>query len=342
MNKAAIAAVTAAAAILLTSACEKSPELPANYASQKYFEAYMALNYPGASPTGMGIYIIQDEPGDGAEWDTSSQYALVSYMVRTLDGKVSANTYEDMAKQLGTYDPANWYGPTVTIIGEDMSYAGIDEMLKGMKTGGKRTAVIPTWLMTQSRYSTQDEYLDNATGNDSAIYTLTLHDQTDDITAYMGHQLDLYCKENLHGADSTYLAGSTDELKFGFYFDSLSRPDDTEMPSDTTVYINYTGRLLNGQIFDTTIENVAKDAGIYSESKTYEPLPVKWGESYSDLTLDGNSTVSGFSGGLFLMHPGEKAAFAFYYALGYSTSGKGIIPGYASLHFDVEMVPKPE
>ena len=46
--------------------------------------------------------------------------------------------------------------------------------------------------------------------------------------------------------------------------------------------------------------------------------------------------------GLHEMHAGEKASFCFGYNLGYGSSGSGsMIPGYAALQFDIELVPEP-
>lgn len=39
-----------------------------------------------------------------------------------------------------------------------------------------------------------------------------------------------------------------------------------------TVQIDYTGELENGTVFDTSIEEVAKQAGIYNPNRPYEPL----------------------------------------------------------------------
>ena len=58
--------------------------------------------------------------------------------------------------------------------------------------------------------------------------------------------------------------------------------------------------------------------------------------------MGGNSVVSGFSYGLHAMHAGEKASFVFGYNLGYGSSGSGnLIPAYAALRFDIELVPAP-
>jgi FKBP-type peptidyl-prolyl cis-trans isomerase len=128
-------------------------------------------------------------------------------------------------------------------------------------------------------------------------------------------------------------------------------PIEKEFSSDTTIYINYTGRLLdleiydNGLMFDTNIENVAKENYIFDNSRTYEPAAIKWAETHGEITMDGSSLVSGFTQTLWNMAncgPGTKAVGVFYSDLGYGYSGSGSIPAYAPLVFEIEIVDKPE
>ena len=114
--------------------------------------------------------------------------------------------------------------------------------------------------------------------------------------------------------------------------------------SDTTVYINYTGRRMDGVVFDTSVADTAKVYGIYSASKTYEPVPIYWGESYGDITMTTSKTtpVTGFQMALWNMRPGEKAITAFYSELGYGSSGSGTaIPSYQPISFIIDLVEKP-
>ena len=67
-------------------------------------------------------------------------------------------------------------------------------------------------------------------------------------------------------------------------------------------------------------------------------------EKPADIKMDGSSVVSGFGYGLYAMHPGESASFVFGYDLGYGSSGgkdTNLVPPYAALRFDVQMVPEP-
>ncbi len=63
-----------------------------------------------------------------------------------------------------------------------------------------------------------------------------------------------------------------------------------------TVKVDYVGKLLDGTVFDTSILEEAKNAGIYNESRIYEPLTLKIGDG---------STIPGFENGILGMKEGE-------------------------------------
>jgi len=98
-----------------------------------------------------------------------------------------------------------------------------------------------------------------------------------------------------------------------------------------TVMVNYTGRLLNGQMFDSSIEADAKAGGVHQSGRPYEPLPVVLGE---------HRVISGWEEGLALLNEGSKAKFIVPSKLGYGEQGmgNGAIPPYATLVFDLEIV----
>lgn len=318
---------------LLAAGCAKTGSNEPNADNKAYLEAWLPLHYPDAVKSGKGIYILEDIPGTGAAWDGSIAYTRVDYIIRSLSGTVSSSTTEDMARQLGTYSPGNYYGPRFVATGEDLSYAGVDEILSGMRVGGTRTAIIPAWLLSYKRYDTEEEYLAESSGSSSAIYSITLHGQTADIVEDQYQELKAYATRLWHVSDTT---------ETGIFFHSEKQPSDISVAKDTTIYINYTGRLLSGQVFDTTIADTAKVHHIYSSSRSYAPVSVTMSEEASSIKLSGSSVISGFQYGLLLMHAYEKANFAFSSAFGYGASGSGSsIPGYAPLHFEIELVDKP-
>jgi FKBP-type peptidyl-prolyl cis-trans isomerase len=81
--------------------------------------------------------------------------------------------------------------------------------------------------------------------------------------------------------------------------------------------LKYTGRLLNGYVFDSNVSR--------TDSLNY--------------TVGGtNNYVQGFKIGVDKMKLGEKATFIFPSGLGYSSSAKSNIPAYSTLIFDIEIV----
>lgn len=63
-----------------------------------------------------------------------------------------------------------------------------------------------------------------------------------------------------------------------------------------TVQVSYIGSFENGTVFDTNLVVVAKEANIYSPTKSYEPL---------NFTIGEGSTIKGFEDALIGMHEGE-------------------------------------
>ena len=325
-----------ALAAVLAASCSKSSGEGSNVAIKRQFDAWRAIHYPAAAEKN-GIYIIEDTPGTGLEWNKNLAVTFMTYTIRSLEGTVNSNTDEQWARQLGTWDQTNYYGPQVVLTGEGYSYAGMDILLDGMRQGGTRTAIIPSWLMTRDRHDTVEEYLETETEVSSMIYSVTFLDQTENLAEYEYRQMQEYSIRHLGVSDTL----STGAVFFKSHTDFGYEP--VEMPTDTTVYIDYIGRrIVDGQVFDTTIADTAKFYHIYNPSKTYRPVEISWAEKAEDIKMSGNSTVSGFSLGLKAMHAGEKASFVFGYNLGYGSSGSGdMIPAYAALRFDVELVPEP-
>lgn len=323
--------------------CAKVAKEGANDANKRYFDAWMSLNHPGVQPTGLGIYVLEEEEGDG-EVIAEDNYVYASYTITDLKGNITSYTEKETAEQLGEYTPENYYGPKVLTTFEGTIPAGVGNALIGMKPGGRKKVIVPSWLMTYNSYDTPEEYIESSsTGTTDCIYDIKVTDVALDISQHEIRQMAQYFSDN---GDIFGIFTSADSLQYGFYYKQLQAPANTiTFPSDTTIYINYTGKLLNGLVFDTTIEKVAKDNGIYSASRTYEPTSISWGESYEDLTMgsSGSSVISGFALTLWQMHAFEKGIGVFYSPLGYSYNGSGnSIPGYSPLVFEIELVAAPE
>jgi FKBP-type peptidyl-prolyl cis-trans isomerase FkpA len=97
-----------------------------------------------------------------------------------------------------------------------------------------------------------------------------------------------------------------------------------------TVLVNYAGRDLNDKVFDSSIEAVAKTAGLNQPGRTYEPIQVIVGTG---------GVIPGWDEGLLLLNEGSKATFVVPSSLAYGAQGAGDdIKPYSTLVFDVEVV----
>jgi FKBP-type peptidyl-prolyl cis-trans isomerase len=343
-------------AALLLSACAKTPKTGVNDAAKRYLDAWMQVNHPGATQTPLGAFILEDIPGTGrsAGSTDTNPYVFVNYTVRNLDGSVAGTSDALLSQQLGTYDESSYYGPAVWSRGSNGLVAGIEEAISAMNVGGRRKFVVPGWLLGVDSSTgqtivcnTAQEYLDKVSGGTPRIYDLELVDVIPDILKWQIDSVGRYISRNFSGKSVA------DSVKLGIYYFRTAQPTSTEaFKNDTTIYINYIGRRLDGAVFDTSIADTAKYYGIYSASRTYGPCAVKWYGSdgtYSDIKMktSGSDTfgdvVNGFSFALSQMHAFEKGTAVFVSNWGYGTKSSGnAIPAYSPLRFDLEVVAKPE
>jgi len=84
----------------------------------------------------------------------------------------------------------------------------------------------------------------------------------------------------------------------------------------STVTVHYEGRLLNGEVFDSSYERG-------------EPIT---------FTLGIGQVIAGWDEGIAYMKKGGKATFVIPSNLAYGANGNNAIPGYSSLVFDVELI----
>ncbi|QBQ40152.1 peptidylprolyl isomerase [Sphingobacterium psychroaquaticum] len=96
-----------------------------------------------------------------------------------------------------------------------------------------------------------------------------------------------------------------------------------------TVVVNYTGKLVNGKVFDTNSAETAKKEKTFNPMKQYEPIRFRVGH---------DPVIQGWTEGMQLLNKGAKATFLVPSNLGYGERGGGTIPPYAPLVFEVEVV----
>jgi peptidyl-prolyl cis-trans isomerase A (cyclophilin A) len=129
-------------------------------------------------------------------------------------------------------------------------------------------------------------------------------------------------KEYAEGADST----ST-----GMYYKVIEEGTGVKPNEGQKVLMNYSGYLLDGTLFDSSIEADAKAGGKYNPKRTYAPLEVEASRNAG--------VILGWREALTMMNVGDKWRLIIPPHLGYGARGAGnVIPPNAWLIFDVEMV----
>lgn len=98
-----------------------------------------------------------------------------------------------------------------------------------------------------------------------------------------------------------------------------------------TVKVDYIGSLLTDEVFDSSIEQVAKDNGVYDSRRTYGPIKLA-------LSSPQMGAILGFEFAVSLMRVGEKATVIFPSRLGYGTQPRTGIPANSPLIFELELV----
>jgi FKBP-type peptidyl-prolyl cis-trans isomerase FkpA len=97
-----------------------------------------------------------------------------------------------------------------------------------------------------------------------------------------------------------------------------------------TVRVNYVGFLLNGNVFDTSIEAVAKANGIFNSARKYVPF---------EFILEVDPVILGWQEGIALLNEGAEATLLIPSVLAYGSNGAGQLIGpNTPIAFTVELV----
>ncbi|WP_186757391.1 FKBP-type peptidyl-prolyl cis-trans isomerase [Echinicola salinicaeni] len=116
----------------------------------------------------------------------------------------------------------------------------------------------------------------------------------------------------------------------GLFYIIEEAGDGEAVEEGNTVSVNYTGYVLDGTIFDTSVEEVAKENEIFNENRPYEPFNVMVGKG---------RVIPGWDEGLQLLKGGSKAKLLIPSTLAYGPRQAGeVIKPNSILIFDVEVL----
>ena len=117
---------------------------------------------------------------------------------------------------------------------------------------------------------------------------------------------------------------------------SITKKSGGKKPKNgANVFIHYVGFLEDGELFDASVESVAKAFGKYDENRAaqngYQPIPFQAGRK--------DGMIPGFIEGLEQLSFGDKAVIFIPSRLGYGPAGAGgVIPPNANIIFEIELL----
>ncbi|TFH26994.1 MAG: hypothetical protein E4H10_05345, partial [Bacteroidia bacterium] len=299
--------------LTLMSACVAEEDSPEEIMEQeqRFFNIYLAANYPDAEPQASGLYYLEYTAG-GGDNPGPEDWVLVNHVSYTIPDNVVYDTYiENVAKDIRQFDAAAMYGPYKMYNGANVE--GLKEGLSMMREGGKATLLFTSELGYGSTNS------GSVGANRSLKYEIELLEVIggmEEIDTYEQGKITTYL-DTVAQYDTVYDAST--EKVISYMVDVAT--DGPLVGLDSTISVAYKGYLLDGRVFD---EKTSDDPFIF------KPSSVEWAARW-DLVLP-------------RLHEGEKVRMIFPYQLAYGEVGeytnskKVKIPPFETLIFDLEII----
>lgn len=299
------------AALIFMSGCtEETSEEEIAFQEKRFFDLYLAANYPDAESRPSGLYYLEHNEGAGRAAG-QEDWVLVNHVGYTIPEDEIFETYiENVAIDILDWDATAMYGPYKMYNG--LNVAGLKEGLSMMREGGQATFLFTSELGHGSSSSSVGAYK-------SLKYEIELLEVIgglDNIDAYEQRKISIYL-DTVAQYDTVYDAESEKAISYIVDFPT----DGPLVDLDSTISLAYKGYLMDGRVFD---EKTAEDPFIF------KPSNVEWAARW-DLVLS-------------RLHEGEKVRLIFPYQLAYgeegeySSTGKVKIPPFETLLFDLEII----
>lgn len=300
--------------LLLLVACDRIVEDPIGDEKARLFAWFEVNHLTPDSISSDGVnymyYITTNEGTDLTPAD--SNYIVYTCTSKNLDDYVYETTEENIATLNDIYSTTSHYVPNFAqFLSSSSKTNGLSKGISMMKEGGITKLIVPSYFGQNGSSST-------------TVYDVELIKVVPEPLEYENDTLLNYLALN---------PGFTSFNDSLYYMKTSEGTRTCIVDNDSIVTVNYTGKFLDGFVFDTNIDSVAVANDIYSSSKTYEPM---------EFTVGSTSYIAGFSLAVKKMIEGEKATFIIpsfnaYGAVGSSGSSTIILP-YTTLIFEIELV----
>lgn len=295
---------TAAEKELEDAAALEELKVNADAGLQKYIEA----NNITTEPLESGLYFIEEKKGSGRS-PKAGDMVKVNLTVKLIDG----------TKIFSTDDRGE---PFEYEYGQNFDTKGLEEGVGMLKKGGKAKLIVPYSIAygAESRGQMIPPY-------SSILYDVELldmrskeaYDKERAAKAAQAKAAEEQRQMNEKSLRDKYLSDNditVEPTESGLYYIETELGTGPRAMPGNTVHVHYTGRLLDGTVFDSSVERG-------------EPFVFRLGVG---------EVIKGWDEGIGLMNEGGKATLIIPSDIAYGSRDSGKIPPYSTLTFDVELV----
>ncbi len=281
-------------------ACKKDQDQDLKDQEMRLLEQYLKDNNITQEPTASGLYYIELVEGTGRSVK-KMDIVDMSYTTFLVDNSLLYTSEEDVAKQYDVFDPTKVYGP-IRVQAGGSAIPGLDEGLQMMKEGGKAELIMPSSI---------NGFVDNTIGHSGPysthIYTVEVIHTFDDPVVFQDSMIQDYLVSN--GFDSSYY-----KTESGIYYIEERAGTGDLIDDGDMVKLWYTGSFLDGRVFDSNLDDVIMQ-----------------------LVMPANNYIPAWDEALRLMSDSTIAKIIVPYQMAYGSAGKGSIPPYKTLVFDIDI-----
>ncbi len=278
------------------------------FKEEEQLKKYVEDNKITTKPNSMGLYIIETQQVSGVKID-SGCHVRMNYRVSLLNGKELFSTFERPE-------------PVKFEYGKKIDTPGFEYAVSTLKKGSKAKFIVPSILAFGRRGS------GTVVGPyQTLIYDVEIIDvktkaeyEKEQIENQKSEQMKADSLKNAEpGLLEKYLKDNNITAKpqpDGLYYIRVLAGTGPKAEAGKSVKVHYTGKLLNGKVFDSSVERK-------------NPI---------EFMLGRGQVIKGWDEGIAMMNQGGKATLIIPSAIGYSDRDMGVIPPYSTLVFDVELV----
>jgi FKBP-type peptidyl-prolyl cis-trans isomerase len=273
-------------------------------------QEYVTKNNITVQPSNTGIYYLETKKGTGKS-AVKDGYVTAHYTVYLLGGEKLFSTVE-------RGEPVDFK------FGSQFENKGFQEVISMMREGGKANAIVPSAMAFGAQGAGSVVPPFSTLYYDIELIKIMSNDEFERKTAERNakRQADAAQKEKGEGAAiQKYLKDNnitpTTTLPSGLIYIEKQAGSGPKPAEGKKVKVQYTGKLLDGTVFDSSVER---------------------GQPY-EFPLGRKAVIEGWDLGIALMNEGGKAILIIPSKLAYKDKGAGdVIPPFSPLVFDVELV----